>query len=76
MPADLRPHRRLDPHSVPALTLAEIMAKAKALGPVPSATLPYLSKGEWALVASIIHDVHRMAEFRAAADGVEIAHVS
>jgi hypothetical protein len=54
----------------PALTLAEIMAEAKALGPVPSAALPYLSKGEWALVASISHDVHRMAEFRAAADGV------
>ena len=49
--------------SIPALTLAEILAKAKALGPVPTATLTSLSKGESALVASIIRDVRRMAEF-------------
>jgi hypothetical protein len=51
--------------SVPALTVAEILAKAKALGPVPTATLTSLSKGESALVASIIRDVRRMAALRA-----------
>ena len=49
--------------SVPALTVAEILAKAKALGPIPAAALALLSEGESALVASIIRDVRRMAEF-------------
>jgi hypothetical protein len=53
--------------SVPALSVAEILAKAKALGPVPAATLASLSEGESALVASIIRDVRRMAEFSAGA---------
>lgn len=47
---------------VPALTVAEILAKAKGLGPVAAATLASLSEGESALVASIIRDVRRMAE--------------
>jgi hypothetical protein len=51
--------------SLPALTVAEILAKAKALGPVPSTALASLSEGESALVASIIRDVRRMAEFSA-----------
>jgi hypothetical protein len=55
--------------SIPALTMAEILAKAKALGPVPTATLTSLSKGESALVASIIRDVRRMAAHRADSDG-------
>ena len=49
--------------SLPALTLAEIPAKARALGPVPAAALTSLSQGESVLVASIIRDVLRMAEF-------------
>jgi hypothetical protein len=53
--------------SVPALSVAEILAKAKALGPVAAATLASLSEGESALVASIIRDVRRMAEFSAGA---------
>jgi hypothetical protein len=48
--------------SVPALTVAQILAKAKALGPVPAAALASLSEGESALVASIIRDVRRMAD--------------
>jgi hypothetical protein len=55
--------------SVPALTMAEILAKAKALGPVTAAALASLSEGESALVASIIRDVQRMAHFPAGADG-------
>jgi hypothetical protein len=51
--------------SVPALTVAEILVKAKALGPISAAALAFLSGGESALVASIIRDVRRMAEFRA-----------
>ncbi len=47
--------------SVPALTLAELLAKAKALGPVPTTALASLSQGELALVTSIIRDVRRMA---------------
>jgi hypothetical protein len=48
--------------SAPALTVAEILIKAKALGPVPAAaTLASLSEGEAALVASILRDVRRMA---------------
>jgi hypothetical protein len=54
--------------TVPALTVAEILAKAKALGPIPTATLALLSKGESALVASIIRDVRRMEALRADAD--------
>ena len=42
--------------------MAEILAKAKALGPVPAAALASLSEGELALVASIVRDVWRMAE--------------
>jgi hypothetical protein len=45
--------------------VAEILVKAKALGPVSAAALAFLSGGESALVASIIRDVRRMAEFRA-----------
>lgn len=48
--------------AVPALTVAEILAKAKALGPVTAAALASLSEGESALVASIIRDVRRMAD--------------
>jgi hypothetical protein len=48
--------------SIPALTVPEILAKAKAMGPVPAAALASLSEGESALVASIIRDVYRMAE--------------
>ena len=33
--------------SVPALTLAEILAKAKSLGPVPTTALASLSQGEF-----------------------------
>ena len=55
--------------SVPALTLAEILAKAKSLGPVPTTALASLSQGESALVASIIRDVRRMA-LRADAEDV------
>ena len=51
--------------SVPAQTMAEILAKAKALGPVTAAALASLSEGESALVASIIRDVRRIAEFSA-----------
>jgi hypothetical protein len=53
--------------SLPALSVAEILAKAKALGPVQAATLASLSEGESALAASIIRDVRRMAEFSAGA---------
>jgi hypothetical protein len=56
--------------SVPALTLTEILAKAKALGPVPATGLASLSQGESALVASIIRDVRRMGALRADADDV------
>jgi hypothetical protein len=55
--------------SVPALTLVEILAKAKSLGPVPTTALASLSQGESALVASIIRDVRRMA-LRADAEDV------
>jgi hypothetical protein len=55
--------------SVPALTVAEILVKAKALGPVPAAaTLASLSEGEAALVASILRDIRRMAALRTADD--------
>jgi hypothetical protein len=55
--------------SLPALTVAEILAQAKAPGPFSAATLMSLSEGESALAASIIRDVRRMSEFPAAADG-------
>jgi hypothetical protein len=55
--------------SIPALTVAEILAKAKALGPVTAAALASLSEGESALVASILRDVRRMAEFAAGGGG-------
>ena len=58
--------------SVPALTLTQILAKAKALGPVPATALASLSPGESALVASIIRDVHRMAALRADDDGADV----
>jgi hypothetical protein len=51
--------------SVPALTLTQILAKAKALGPVPATALASLSPGESALVASVLRDVRRMAAFQA-----------
>jgi hypothetical protein len=47
--------------AVPVLTVAEILAKAKALDLVHAATLTSLSKGESALVASILRDVRRIA---------------
>jgi hypothetical protein len=42
--------------------MAEILAKARAISPVPAAALAFLSEGESALVASIIRDVCRMAQ--------------
>jgi hypothetical protein len=48
--------------SIPALTMDEMLAKAKALGPVSAAALASLSEGESALVASIIRDACRMAK--------------
>jgi hypothetical protein len=47
---------------VPALTVAEILAKAKALGPVSAAALASLNEGGSGLVASSIRDVRRMAD--------------
>jgi hypothetical protein len=69
--AAMAEHARCALASVPALTVAELMAKAKAVGPVPAITLGSLSEGELVLVASIIRDVRRMAEFRADADESE-----
>ena len=48
--------------AIPALTVAEILTKAKALSPVTAAALASLSEGESALVASIIRDVRRIAD--------------
>jgi hypothetical protein len=55
--------------SVPALTVAEILVKAKALGAVPAAAmLASLSESEAALVSSIIRDIRRMAAHQAEPD--------
>ena len=47
--------------AVPALTVAEILAKAKALDLVHAAKLTSLREAESALVASILRDVRRTA---------------